>query len=61
MTSKHEKSIIVFLCAIGISCVVYGMGKENNTVFIVGLLLVIAGYVLIRRKMKESVQKGPPN
>ncbi len=59
MTSKHEKPIIVFLCSIGISCVVYGMGKENNTVFIVGLLLVIAGYLLIRRKMKESVQKGP--
>jgi len=59
MTSKHEKSIIVFLCAIGIFCVVYGMGKENNTVFIVGLLLVIAGYLLIRRKLKESVQKGP--
>jgi LPXTG-motif cell wall-anchored protein len=58
MALKHEKPIIVFLCAIGISCVVYGMGKENNTVFIVGLLLVIAGYILIRRKMKESVQKG---
>ena len=58
MTLKHEKSIIVFLCAIGISCVVYGMGKENNIVFIVGLLLVIAGYILIRKKMKESVQKG---
>ena len=56
MTSKHEKSIIVFLCAIGIFCVVYGMGKENNTVFIVGLLFIIAGYLLIRRKMKESLQ-----
>jgi len=61
MTSKHEKSIIVFLCATGISCVVYGMGKESNTVFIVGLLLVIAGYIMIRRKLKESVQKEPPN
>ena len=59
MTSKHEKSIIVFLCAIGISCIVYGMGKEDNTVFIVGLLFIIAGYLLIRRKMKESLQKGP--
>jgi LPXTG-motif cell wall-anchored protein len=58
MTSKHEKSIIVFLCAIGISCMIYGMGKENNTVFMVGLLLVIAGYILIRRKLRECVQKG---
>jgi LPXTG-motif cell wall-anchored protein len=59
MTSKHEKSIFVFLCAIGITCIVYGMGKENNIVFIVGLLFVIAGYLLIRRKLKKSVQKGP--
>jgi len=59
MTPKHEKSIIAFLCAIGMTCVVYGMGKENNIVFIVGVLLVIAGYLLIRRKLKESVQKGP--
>jgi LPXTG-motif cell wall-anchored protein len=59
MTSNHEKSIIVFLCAIGIACVAYGMGKENNAVFIVGLLLVIAGYLLIRRKLKGSVQKRP--
>ena len=59
MTLKREKLIIVFSCAIGISCIVYGMGKENNTVFIVGLLLVIGGYLLIRKKMKEFVQKGP--
>jgi len=58
MTLKREKLIIVFSCAIGIFCIVYGMGKENNTVFIVGLLLVIGGYLLIRRKMKEFVQKG---
>lgn len=57
MTSKHEKSIIVFLCAIGMTCVVYGMGKENTIVFIVGLLLVIGGYLLIRRKLKKSVGK----
>jgi len=59
MTSKHGKPIIVFLCSIGIACIVYGMGKENDTAFIVGLLLVIAGYLLIRRKMKEFVHKAP--
>lgn len=57
MTSSHEKSIIVFLCAIGITCIFYGMGKENNIVFIVGVLLVTAGYLLIRRKLKKSVGK----
>jgi len=59
MTSKHEKSIIVLLCVIGVTCVVYGMGKENNAVFIVGLIFVIAAYLLIRRKLKGSIQKGP--
>lgn len=59
MTSNHEKSIIVLFCAIGISCVVYGMGKENNMIFVVGLLFVIAGYLLIRRKLKGFVQKEP--
>jgi LPXTG-motif cell wall-anchored protein len=59
MTSKHEKSIIVLLCVIGVTSVVYGMGKENNSVFIVGLLFVIAAYLLIRRKLKRSMRKGP--
>jgi nicotinamide riboside transporter PnuC len=59
MTSKHEKPIIVLLCVIGVTCVVYGMGKENNTVFILGLLFVIATYLLIRRKLKQSIRKGP--
>ena len=59
MTSKHEKSIIVLLCVIGVTCVVYGMGKENNTVFIVGLIFVIAAYLSIRRKLKGSMRKGP--
>ena len=59
MTSKHEKPIIVLLCVIGVTCVVYGMGRENNTVFILGLLFVIAAYLLIRRKLKGSMRKGP--
>jgi LPXTG-motif cell wall-anchored protein len=41
----------------GVLAVSYGMIKENNAVFILGLLFVIGGYLLIRRKLKESLGK----
>ena len=49
-----EKSFIILLCVIGISAVAYGIIKDNNPVFIIGLLFVIGGYLLIRKKLKES-------
>ncbi|UCF85552.1 MAG: hypothetical protein JSV50_07945 [Desulfobacteraceae bacterium] len=57
MKSINEKSSIVFLCVIGISCVAYGMGEGNNTVFVVGLIFIIVGYLFIRSKLKESIRK----
>jgi hypothetical protein len=39
--------------------VAYGMIKDNDPVFITGLVLVVVGYVLIRRKLKETVRKKP--
>jgi len=44
---------------IGIVGVAYGMFKDNNLIFIIGLLFVIGGYLLIRRKMKESIRNNP--
>jgi len=52
-----EKIIIISLCIIGISSVAYGMIKKNNPVFIIGIIFIVAGYLLIRRKLKESIQK----
>jgi hypothetical protein len=52
--SKKEKALIPLLCAFGISAVVYGMVKENDLVFLAGLILVIAGYLRIRRRLKAS-------
>jgi 1,4-dihydroxy-2-naphthoate octaprenyltransferase len=51
---KKEKILITLLCSLGILALGYGMAKENNPVFIVGLLCVIAGYLLIRRRLKYS-------
>jgi hypothetical protein len=55
-SSKKEKVGIPILCAFGISAVAYGMVKENNLVFLVGLVFVIAGYLLIRGKLKASLR-----
>ena len=53
----REKVFIVCLCVFGVLAVSYGMIKENNAVFILGLLFVIGGYLLIRRKLKESIKR----
>jgi len=52
--TMKEKLFIILLCVIGISAVAYGMIKDNNPIFIIGLLFVIGGYLLIRKKLKES-------
>jgi len=44
---------------IGVVAVSYGMLKDNTPIFIIGLLLVFGGYLLIRRKMKESIRNNP--
>lgn len=57
MSPLKEKILISILCGIGVSMVVYGMIEKNNPVFIIGILFVLAGYIMIRRKLKESVKK----
>ena len=52
------KLITLSLCVFGIMAVAYGMHRDLNAVFIVGLLLVIAGYILIRSKLKESIRNS---
>ena len=54
--SKKEKILIPFICALGISIVVYGMVKENNVAFLAGLIFIIAGYLRIRGKLKASLR-----
>ena len=54
-----KKSPTILICMIGIVGVAYGMFKDNNLIFIIGLLFVIGGYLLIRRKIKESIRNNP--
>jgi len=57
LSPLKEKIIIISLCIIGVSSVAYGMIEKNNPVFIIGIIFIVAGYLLIRRKLKESIQK----
>jgi LPXTG-motif cell wall-anchored protein len=52
-----EKSLTILLCIIGVSVVSYGMIKDNDVIFIIGLLLVIGAYLLIRRKLKGAIKR----
>jgi hypothetical protein len=51
-----EMGIIVVFGILGISSVVYGMISENHPVFIIGLILVVMAYLLIRRRLKPSAR-----
>lgn len=55
--AMKERALIVCLCAFGLLAVSYGMFRENDMVFIIGVLFVIGGYLLIRKKLKESIKK----
>jgi LPXTG-motif cell wall-anchored protein len=50
-----EKVLVIFACAAGLSAVFYGMAKGNDVVFIIGLLLVIGAYLVIRKRLKASL------
>jgi len=48
--------IIAALCILGIPCVVYGMMTQNHPVFIIGLVLIVLAYLLIRQRLKASIR-----
>ena len=52
----REQVITVLICVFGLSAVSYGMIKDNHIIFIIGLMFVVGGYLLIRRKLKASIR-----
>ena len=48
--------MIVIILLVGILAILYGMMNKNNVIFIIGVLFVVAGYLLIRRKLKETIR-----
>lgn len=57
MSEKKKKLGIVLICISGVFAVGYGMANNNNKAFLVGLILIIAGYLFIRKRLKDSVKK----
>lgn len=52
-----EKILIVLLCVVGLASVCYGIVKDNDSVFIMGIIFVIVGYVMIRKKISDSIKE----
>jgi hypothetical protein len=52
-----EKVLILVVCLFGILGVGYGMMNRNHTVFIAGLAFVVAGYLMIRKKLKVYIRE----
>ena len=55
-TLKH-KALILIICAIGIVAVSYGMAKDDNVIFVLGIVFIIGGYLLIRKRIKEHIRE----
>jgi len=55
--SVKQKALILTICIIGIVAVSYGMARDNNVIFVIGIVFVIAGYLLIRRRIKERIRE----
>lgn len=49
-----EKIITPLLLTAGIAAIAYGMLRENNFVFIAGIAITVAGYLLIRKHLRRS-------
>ena len=54
----HNNTLISLICVIGIVAVSYGRLNDSNLVFVIGLLFVIGGYLLIRRRIKDYIKKN---
>jgi hypothetical protein len=53
------KLITLILCLMGVVMIAVGMARENHTLFIFGIISVVVGYILIRRRLKESLKESP--
>lgn len=55
----QNKTLIILVCMVGILAVSYGMVKDDDVVFIIGIILIIGGYLLIRRRNKTYISNNP--
>jgi hypothetical protein len=56
-----ENALILCLALVGILGVGYGMATWNHPVFIAGLVAVVAGYLMFRKKLKVHIKENYPS
>ena len=56
-----KKKLITLICVVGVAAVAYGMSRDNDPVFVLGLVFIVAGYLLIRRELKASLRGREEN
>jgi LPXTG-motif cell wall-anchored protein len=54
-----NKALVIIICMVGIVAVSYGMVRDNDVFFIIGIMLIIGGYLLIRRRIKAHIRNNP--
>ena len=52
-----EKAFILLVCLFGILGVCYGILNKDHPVFIIGLVFVVVGYLMIRKKLKAHIRE----
>jgi len=48
-----KKTLVIIVFVVGILTTLYGMMKDNDDVFIIGMVFIIVGYALVRTKLKR--------
>ena len=56
-----EKALILVVCLLGILGVCYGMANKDHPAFIAGLVAVVAGYLMIRKRLKAHIREKYPS
>lgn len=51
------KAFIIIPCIVGPVAVSYGMIMDHDVIFIIGIIFVIAGYLMIRIRIKKSIRE----
>ena len=47
------KILITIIFVVGTLTTLYGMLKDNNEVFLIGLVFIIVGYAIVRTKLRR--------
>ncbi|WP_028321483.1 hypothetical protein [Desulfatiglans anilini] len=56
LNPKTEKILIAMLCLGGVAMAACGLILDNDSLFVLGLVGVVAGYSLLRKKLKAMLR-----